>query len=115
MLLTAQFLAINTALEMASLGEILEVLSKSCAIVIAFSRVVGDRYLISGKVIILSINVELVLMFDECVALNNKNLCQDFSQLNVIPMEIIYALLKNDLKKNPQLKEGDFFKFLFLI
>jgi len=54
-------------------------------------------------------------LFDECVALNNKNLCQDFSQLNVIPMEIIYALLKNDLKKNPQLKEGDFFKFLFLI
>src|SRR5690606_8720053 len=52
MFFTAQFLAINTAFEIASLGEILEFLSKSCAIVIAFSRVVGDKYLNSGKAII---------------------------------------------------------------
>jgi hypothetical protein len=41
-------------------------------------------------------------------------LCQDIVQLDGLPMKINYALFKFGLKKNPQLKEGDFFNFLLL-
>jgi hypothetical protein len=46
--------------------------------------------------------------------LNTKMLCQEIVQLNGLTMKINYALFKFGLKKNPQLKAGDFFKFLLL-
>lgn len=41
--------------------------------------------------------------------LNTKMLCQVIVQLDELTMKINYALFKFGLKKNPQLKEGDFF------
>jgi hypothetical protein len=46
--------------------------------------------------------------------LNTKMLCQEIVQLNGLTMKINYALFNFGLKKNPQLKEGDFFYFLSL-
>jgi len=46
--------------------------------------------------------------------LNTKMLCQVIVQLDELTMKINYALFKFGLKKNPQLKEGDFFEFLLL-